>query len=46
MEEYNERISKSNTTKDFENNLMSLACNIMLFEVRKEIDKQLKNKIL
>lgn len=22
------------------------ACNIMLFEVRKEIDKQLKNKIL
>lgn len=33
-------------TKDFENNLMSLACNIMLFEVRKEIDKQLKNKIL
>ena len=46
MEEYNERISKSNTRKDFENNLMSLACNIMLFEVRKEIDKQLKNKIL
>ena len=24
----------------------SLTCNIMLFEVRKEIDKQLKNKLL